>query len=75
MKRKPYPIKSSTLCSKIRRMNPWNIGEKLSTVIESNWNLVRERGFLDGQKWFDDFCIKNHLAPGWVEYQIEKGCL
>jgi hypothetical protein len=56
-------------------MNPWNIGEKLSIVIESNWNLVRERGFLDGQKWFDEFCIKNHLAPGWVEYQIEKGCL
>lgn len=69
-----YPVRSTTLSNKIRKGNPWMLGESLAQLIETNWNSIVRDSKRDWSNdlWFMQWCTKHSLSAWFVKSNIEK---
>jgi hypothetical protein len=66
-KTKNFPARPATLGNKIRKQNPWGLGEKLASLIEDNWEDVKANyPNLEKLPPFVAFGENHRLSLKWV---------
>ena len=67
---KKLPVRSTTLSNKIFKGNPWGLGLKLSLLIDSNWESLRDNWPKENHQWLVDFSRQHKLNSYFVFHTI-----
>ena len=73
MKKLKFPKLANTLIAKIRKENPWQLGNELAFIVSLNWDKMKaSQDLKEFSNYFEAFGCKHYLDPYHVACSIQE---
>lgn len=64
-----FPKRPSTLGNKIRKQDPWMMGDILATLVENNWHDIISAEKIEELPYIIELAKKKYLDVNWMVNQ------